>query len=67
MLLIHSVFSPLAGKSPVSIAYPTKADQHEYNIKCEAYRDACAKYSDEIEAIQKFFPGWLPNPPSNKY
>jgi len=26
----------------------------------DAYHAACAKYSNEIRAIQKYFPGWKP-------
>lgn len=26
----------------------------------EAYHAVCSKYSDEIRAIQKYFPGWKP-------
>jgi hypothetical protein len=64
MMLVHSAYRPFIKKPGIQAGYPPKADQHEYLIKCAAYRAACAKYSAEIEAVQKFFPGWLPNPPT---
>ncbi len=33
---------------------------NERVIRYRAYQIACSKYADEIIAIQKYFPGWLP-------
>jgi hypothetical protein len=29
-----------------------------------AYQAACSKYREEIKAIQKYLPGWVPSPPT---
>jgi hypothetical protein len=29
-------------------------------LRYQAYQTACDKYSQEIAAIQKYIPGWLP-------
>jgi hypothetical protein len=38
--------------------------QYQQNIdlllRYQAYQTACDKYSQEIAAIQKYIPGWLP-------
>ena len=33
---------------------------HERVIRYHAYIEICAKYSNEIAAIQKYLPGWTP-------
>jgi hypothetical protein len=33
---------------------------HEMLLRYEAYQTVCNKLSREIEAIQKYNPGWLP-------
>ena len=37
-------------------------DQPNVNLllRYQAYQNACDKYSQEITAIQKYMPGWLP-------
>ena len=35
-------------------------NEHEALQRFEAYRAACEKYRDEITAIQKYIPGWMP-------
>lgn len=37
------------------------ANEHEVLQRVEGYRMACEKYQDEIAAIQKYMPGWLPS------
>ncbi len=32
----------------------------ELAVRYEAFQAACNKYSDEIIAIQKYIPGWMP-------
>ncbi len=64
MMLIHSAFSPIASRPGILTENLSRADPDEYLLKCAAYHTACNKYSAEIEAVQQFFPGWLPNPPS---
>jgi hypothetical protein len=34
--------------------------QHEPLLRYRAYEAACQKYSEEITAIQKYIPGWMP-------
>jgi hypothetical protein len=35
-------------------------NEHEALQRFEAYMAACEKYKDEITAIQKYMPGWMP-------
>jgi len=35
-------------------------NEHEVLQRFEGYRAACEKYRDEIVAIQKYLPGWMP-------
>ncbi|WPU97265.1 hypothetical protein SNE26_14655 [Mucilaginibacter sp. cycad4] len=35
-------------------------NEHEVLQRFEGYRTACEKYRDEIAAIQKYMPGWMP-------
>ena len=39
---------------------PTVPLYHERAIRYQAYIETCAKYSNEIAAIQKYIPGWTP-------
>lgn len=34
--------------------------ENEQLLRYNAYQSTCDKYSNEIAAIQKYFPGWLP-------
>ena len=61
MILVHSAFSPLTANN--DDAQLQNNSLNERIAKYIGYQTACTKYSAEIEAIQKFFPGWLPNPP----
>jgi hypothetical protein len=38
---------------------PALADE-QLQQRLEAYRAACKKYEQEIIAIQKYLPGWVP-------
>ena len=40
------------------------AGDNEIAIRYQAYQKACEKYSNEIEAIQKYLPNWIPSPPT---
>jgi hypothetical protein len=64
MILVHSVFGPLTANP--DDAQLQSNGFNERIAKYLGYQAACVKYNAEIAAIQKFFPGWLPNPPSNK-
>jgi len=33
---------------------------HEILLRYDAYKTVCDKLSREIEAIQKYYPGWMP-------
>lgn len=35
-------------------------NEHEALQRFEGYRMACEKHSNEIAAIQKYIPGWMP-------
>ncbi|UOE51415.1 hypothetical protein MTO98_10035 [Mucilaginibacter sp. SMC90] len=39
---------------------PDSLIEHEPLQRLEGYRAACEKYRDEIAAIQKYIPGWMP-------
>ena len=44
---------------------PQTGEQHEQNnseivLRYQAYQNVCDKYSNEITAIQKYLPGWMP-------
>jgi hypothetical protein len=32
----------------------------EIQLRYQAYRDACNKYSNHIAVIQQYLPGWMP-------
>jgi hypothetical protein len=34
---------------------------NELQLRYEAYQTVCARYSQEIAAIQKRIPGWMPS------
>jgi len=46
------------------IHHSPSAQPGEYDniavLRYQAYLAACSKYSQEIKAIQKYIPGWLP-------
>jgi hypothetical protein len=44
-------------RSPVNEQAPMT---HDIIIRYEAYKTVCSKLSREIEAIQKYNPGWMP-------
>jgi hypothetical protein len=33
---------------------------NEITLRYRAYQNVCDKYSNEIAAIQKYLPGWMP-------
>jgi hypothetical protein len=37
---------------------------HELHLRYQAYQSICDKYYHEIDAIQKYLPGWRPSPPT---
>lgn len=41
----------------------TAEDLTIYNARIDGYSAACAKLSEEIAAIQRYLPGWLPERP----
>ena len=38
----------------------TQLKDNELQLRIEAYRNTCQKYHQEIAAIQKYLPGWMP-------
>ncbi|WP_413668900.1 hypothetical protein ACEN9X_02480 [Mucilaginibacter sp. Mucisp86] len=59
MYIAFSALQQSAGDSN----YPNTSDnvnEHEVLQRFEGYRAACEKYRDEIAAIQKYLPGWVP-------
>ncbi|QEM09295.1 hypothetical protein [Mucilaginibacter rubeus] len=60
---MYIVFSAFRQPAQISInEYRTDvANEQEVLQRIEGYRMACEKYRDEIAAIQKYMPGWLPS------
>lgn len=44
----------------------TTEDIAIYNARIDGYSAACARLSREIDAIQRYLPGWLPERPGLK-
>jgi hypothetical protein len=38
----------------------TQLNDNELQQRIDGYRTACQKYRHEIDAIQKYLPGWVP-------
>jgi len=45
---------------------PSAEPNNERMLRYQAYQAACSKYSQQIAAIQKYLPGWLPKSPAYK-
>jgi len=60
---MYIAFSALRQAAQGSIdEYETEVvNEHEALQRVEGYRMACEKYRDEIAAIQKYLPGWMPS------
>jgi len=60
---MHLVFSALDTPDR-EIHHSPSVQPVEYDnvavLRYQAYEAACNKYSQEIKAIQKYIPGWLP-------
>lgn len=56
MHIAYSAIKPTTPPKPANQA--TAIRQH--SIRLEAYQATCSKFSEEIAAIQKYIPGWLP-------
>jgi hypothetical protein len=52
MYIAYSALRETKGKA--------KAANEKISQRHRAYLAACNKYSNEITAIQKYFPGWMP-------
>jgi hypothetical protein len=52
------------GAAPYAETETTETLSAELQLRYQAYQDICNKYRLEIAAIQKYLPGWRPNPPS---
>ncbi|WP_121810876.1 hypothetical protein [Mucilaginibacter kameinonensis] len=60
---MYIAFSALRQTAQGSIdEYKTEVvNEQEALQRIEGYRMACEKYQNEIAAIQKYMPGWLPS------
>ncbi|MEO3408037.1 hypothetical protein AAFN85_29235 [Mucilaginibacter sp. CAU 1740] len=59
---MYIAFSAL-GQQSINEAGQINAEVLEDNeavLRFKAYQAACDKYRDEIRAIQKYMPGWIP-------
>lgn len=52
-----------ANAAPYAETTKTEGLNLEQQLRYQAYRDICNKYRREIAAIQKYMPGWQPDPP----
>jgi len=55
MYIAYSALSPTENKNTDQPNTGT-----EIQLRYQAYRDACAKYSNHIALIQQYLPGWMP-------
>jgi hypothetical protein len=55
MYIAYSAIDPFQ-KQQISSA----EQDNERLLRYQAYQEACNKYRQEIAAIQKYLPGWLP-------
>lgn len=60
MHLAYSAFQNSLQKSSAD----EKPANDNYNNRYYAYQAICNKYTREIQAIQKYFPGWMPAYPN---
>jgi hypothetical protein len=57
---MYIAFSALQQSTGENHNQKNTLNEHEVLQRFEAYRAACEKYRDEIVAIQKYMPGWMP-------
>ncbi|GGB08098.1 MULTISPECIES: hypothetical protein [Mucilaginibacter] len=59
---MHIAFSALRQLTGVNNNQDSRdtLNEHEALQRFEGYKTACEKYRDEIAAIQKYMPGWMP-------
>ncbi len=59
MHLVHSAIRLTNNKPSTDDNIQAQAT-NEIAIRYKAYKTACNKYSQEIAAIQRYLPGWMP-------
>lgn len=57
---MHIAYSALQQPTPNSQSCPATEPDHEPLLRYQAYQAVCIRYSNEIAAIQKYMPGWMP-------
>ncbi|WDF54647.1 hypothetical protein [Mucilaginibacter sp. KACC 22063] len=60
MKIAYSVFR----KSNKETSVKDTIHHNEYQLKLTAHHKTCQRYKHEIEAIQKWLPGWTPSLPT---
>jgi hypothetical protein len=60
MHLAYSAINTTHNSGPQSVDSIQHQNNNELMLRYQAYQTACNKYSNEIAAIQKYIPGWLP-------
>ena len=60
MYLAYSAFQDPLQKSSAD----EKPADNNYDNRYNAYQAICNKYTREIKAIRKYFPGWMPAYPN---
>ena len=60
MHLAYSALDPSFINSHQLPAFKNDENNNEVMLRYQAYQTACNKLADEIAAIQKYIPGWMP-------
>jgi len=56
---MHLAYSAIAANNNQPTGTQHQTD-NEQLLRYQAYQQTCEKYRNEIAAIQKYIPGWLP-------
>ncbi len=59
MYLAYSALSANADLKPTAQNFPAEPE-NESVLRYMAYQETCNKFKDEIAAIRKYIPGWMP-------
>jgi hypothetical protein len=57
---MHLAYSAISSINTTLQPSPNNQTDNELLLRYQAYQSTCHKYSNEIAAIQKYIPGWLP-------
>jgi len=60
MYIAHSAIQDITPQLPAD----KNTDRQQHSIRLKAYQATCNKFYQEIAAIQKYIPGWVPAYPA---